>query len=951
MIPISQLYEATDGGLYIMKKYLPDFREDGKKFKMREEDDASACARLRKGVWRVTDFGDDAHEMDPLDVAKRNENGKTIGEIICLLADEFGVVDTRINEANKDRISKRAASKEEIDGFMDLENARKGEKVVYCRWEAKAFSPEELELMVPRKDTEKTQAVLTEYAWESLAWYSLTRRDDTGEIKTTVFYSTPTFPIFLRDCHYKDSNGKDRAFQKIYKPLSYDKQFRFFYSGIKPQKWINGLAELRRAVEEYRKASEDPEHQEKVSGEKLPAAVICCGERDSMCCAAFGVKPLWFNSETYNSAITEWEIKEIMSMVNTLYYIPDLDRTGIRKAVELVERFPKIHLVWLPEDMQRYKDARGKVRKDLRDWTELHPDYAEFNHLLDMGMPFEFWQKIVDKKGERMIVNTAYFLNCLRCLGFGIYSGERGEEYVRVVDNRVQVFPAGNAIKRFMLNYMRDYPPHIRNVMSDSAKLSESTFSQMGEIKLDFTHRTHDSQDLFFQNGICRVSKDGARMIKYPDYDRQVWEKRVVPHNFKRLEPAFSIRRDDDGWHIDVRRKDSYFFKYLMQTSRMYWREELEERTETLTPEQRAAYLEENKVSINGSLLSEEERREQEQHLISKIFAAGYLLHRHKFEERPWIVYAMDYRISEIGDANGRSGKSLFMSGIGKLLRKEDLDGRQGAQLTENKHCMERVSRDTDLVLVDDASPYLDMDFFFTCTTSGMVINPKFKESYVIPYKDSPKLAITTNYAPNKSDKSTMGRLLFIAFSDYYHVMGGGNDYAEDRNPFTDLGLRLMDEQYSEDNWNFDFNFLVDCLQFYLSTIEDNVKLDCPLENIIKRMRKQEMGEAFEDWATAYFAPDGPNVNCLVVREKMTQDFQLANRNSKYGSRAISKALKAFCEFNGYRLNPEEAGPRDRKGRFIRKIDGESKECYYIQTPGAPINVQVLGPENPTQQF
>ena len=274
------------------------------------------------------------------------------------------------------------------------------------------------------------------------------------------------------------------------------------------------------------------------------------------------------------------------------------------------------------------------------------------------------------------------------------------------------------------------------------------------------------------------------------------------------------------------------------------------------------------------------------------------------------------------------------MKALGNLIHTVTLSGRN-EHLTDNPHVLDRVTSHVDLVLVDDAFQYLDLGFFFDNTTGDMVVNPKRLQSYSIPFEESPKLAITTNYAPTKTDGSTQARLLYMAFSDYYHQMSESSDYLESRDIYSDFGMRLMDRQYPEEEWNRDFNFMFDCLQFYLSTIEDNIKIDPPMENIRIRTNKIIMGESFEDWAIAYFSEKGGNVNALRVREEVFADFCQTNRNNKWTAKKFIKALRAFCDNNGYVLNPPQLCTDGR--RIIRRVGDRAKECFYIQTPGMPV--------------
>lgn len=922
MITTEQIYAATNRGLDIIKAFYPDAREDGKKFRIRSEDDASTCIKLFKDVWRLTDFGDEGHALSPIDIVMKETN-LSFFKSIAYIAERFGIEDTSIREANKAVIEQRPAKEDEKEGDF--------------RWQGKDFTEYELKILGPKVTAEICEA----YSYKSVAWYSRTKKDDKGKLITTVVSSTDTFPIFLRDCG---------EFQKIYTPLSYKKEFRFSYAGKKPREFINGLKELQEAAEAYGDQGEDtePEGENKPARKKTkyPEAVICCGERDALCCAAFGYKPIWFNSETYT--LSEKEYAQIAGLVETIYYIPDLDYTGRKKAIEFGLRFMNTHLVWLPEWLSEYRDSRGKPRKDLRDYSELAPDVYSFKKLMQTGMPLRFWQQVTETKDgttkTSYEINSSYLVHFLRCMGFGVYKGDRGEEYVQIVNNKVKSVTPGD-VRRFLIRFAekQNLTAKEKNAMYNSKRVSANTFDVIGEVNPDFTRCTRNSQNFYFDNGVVTVSEQDISIERWGNSSTCVWENVIVPHKFKRTKPAFKIEQQPDGsWNIECLDKSSHFFRYLIQTSRMYWREELENRAGQLDEAARNEYLAKNKFEIAGSLLQEDERREQVHHLVNKIFAIGYLLHGYKIENRSWIAYAMDARISNFGEANGRTGKSFFMKAVAKLLSSVSLSGRN-EHLTENPHVLDRVTRHTDLVLVDDASQYLDLDFFFDNTTGDMVVNPKRLQSYSIPFENSPKIAITTNYAPTKQDSSTQARLLYMAFSDYYHYNGEGGRYKENRDIFSDFGMTLMDSRYPEEAWNDDFNFMFDCLQFYLGTIAPNVKIDPPMDRIKIRTNKLIMGENFEDWATVYFSPECGNLDTYKVREQVFNDFCMATRNNKWSGKKFRKALAAFCENNNLVLNPPEACNSDN--RIIRWMEGGSKECYYIHVPGAPLRLDIV-PDN-----
>ena len=149
-----------------------------------------------------------------------------------------------------------------------------------------------------------------------------------------------------------------------------------------------------------------------------------------------------------------------------------------------------------------------------------------------------------------------------------------------------------------------------------------------------------------------------------------------------------------------------------------------------------------------------------------------------------------------------------------------------------------------------------------------------------------------------------------------------------------------MTNDYSEENWNWDLNFFAQCLQFYLSMAEQGIKVQPPMDNIIKRKYKADMGTNFEDWAYSYFAEEGEHVNQYIQRDIAYDDFIAFSKvpKSYWTMQRFTKALKGFTELCPYidALNPEEM--LNSTGRLLKKVDGQTKEMIYLRTlekPGA----------------
>lgn len=273
----------------------------------------------------------------------------------------------------------------------------------------------------------------------------------------------------------------------------------------------------------------------------------------------------------------------------------------------------------------------------------------------------------------------------------------------------------------------------------------------------------------------------------------------------------FAISRtiDEDGrpkFDIEIKSVKSHFFGYLINASRTYWRKELEYAFEGRSIDEKEAYHKAHLFDIAGVGLADTEIQEQKQNLINKIFTFGYMLHHYKAPSRAWAPMAMDNKIGENNECNGRSGKSFFFKTLSLLMKTVKLSGRN-PKLMDNPHVFDQVTQHTQMLLLDDCDRYLNTGLFYDNITSDMTVNPKNNQSFTIPFEDSPKIAFTTNYVPADFDPSSEARLLYMVFSDYYHQRTEENDYQETRSIRDDFDEDLFSKTYTEDEWNADINF------------------------------------------------------------------------------------------------------------------------------------------------
>ncbi len=909
-----RILDATNGGLDIILYYYPQAREviDGrsKMFKVRpSERTASASLKKYKDMWYVTDFGEDQTGRNCFDIAMKEES-LPFNQTLFLLADRYGVESRISAEINKPKVTSRKATAEEKNGDFTY-------KV--------KITPSDNDLKVFGHFVKAT--TLEKYHYYALESYSITK-----DGKTTTFASTDNYPIFLHDCG---------DFQKIYKPLEYDKAFRFFYKGKKEKNYINGLDELRAAHRKYLESEEWKSDDSETKGKKkLPEAIFCSGERDAMNCAGMGYFALWLNSET--DTLQEKEFNEILRYVDRVYNIPDIDETGIRRGRDFALRYLDIYTVELPEWIKNYRDNRGKPRKDLRDFLELRPNNSEFIKLLNSAHQCKFWSVEETEKGKRTNINTAYLLWFLRCNGFAKITDKvsKLDQYVRIDDYKVEEYTP-KQIRSFVKSDLerRMVGTEVINLFLNSKRTNSSLADDLTPTDISFTKNTHNSRTFFFENKSVTVTAKGIEQHQYGTAEVKTWRDNISPHHFKELDKFFNIQLDENGnfLGLDIFNMDSHYFRFLINSSRIFWREEYEYRASNNADEDEQ-YREQNKFNPCGERLTYEEKIEQCKHLINKIYTVGYLLHRFKFDSKSMAVWIMENKLTEEDESSGGSGKSFFLKAIKKLALSSivTLQGRD-KKATENKHLLDRVSSNTDILLIDDAHRYFDFDFFYTMITGETTVNPKGGKSFEISYEDAPIMAITSNFPPPNDDASTMRRMLNVVFSDYYHQKTSNNDYLESRSIYDDFGYDLFGVNYSEEFYNQDINFMMQCLQFYLS-VPRKVVCQPPMENVIKRINIAKMGNSFKDWAESYFSPDNDNLNVLLNRSEVFNTFKVDTGNNNWKMQRFTKALQAFVANSDYieELNPKEL--RNSQGRLMRKKGSNNIECIYLKEVGKAIN-------------
>ncbi|MGB4775717.1 MAG: primase-helicase family protein [Daejeonella sp.] len=970
------ILETTRGGLDIILSYYPDAEDcidkKGKKFKMRDEKTPSAAIKKAPdGNWLVADFGDDGKWLNGITLCMKEEN-LDFGGAIKFLAERFNIggaeavkslftPEITVTDAKPDQEEKEWDFNvyEEIpDHYLQILFA---EKVISAIDYDHRHIVEEADRV--KAVNNHLRKLCTKLHWFALRSYSIIKNRKSINIGSTDFY-----PIFM--IH-------EEGFEKIYQPKSEDKGKRFIYHGKFQKDFLHGHSQTIEAFNDLNKTDDKKKIEEvadqggeKIQLKKHPELIYCTGGSDALNVYAMGYQVVWPSSEYYK--LEPGMVKRFFSIAENVLTLPDLDPTGQKQNHRLMmddrdDVFLEIKTINLPEELKLKRDFRGNPCKDVRDYLRFYTR-KNFKGLVSTALPYRFWDTEVsrNKDGSAKMrfgrpvfeykPNNLRMYNFLRRNGFYRYKVDVKADYfyINIEGNMVKQVEAID-IKNFINKFLetRQQGEDLRNAFYRTNQLSEMSLSSLELIDIDFTDYDKKEQYFFFDNYTWKVTPTGVEAFKPGDVDKLVWNDEVIPHKVKKLPDMFTITRNEANgdYEIDIHHTDCLFFRYLINTSRIHWRKELEERLAGLPLLEQEAYLATHKFSIDGPKLSEEEIREQKLHLINKIYSLGYLLHRYKDPTKPWNIFAMDDKITDDGLSHGGSGKSIAYKAPRHFLKTVTFDGRN-PKLFDDNHVMERVNKHVDYMLFDDAGKNFQFERMISFTTGEMTVNPKGKTQIELQNKDVPKSAITSNFVPNEFSPTTLRRILFTVFGDYYHHENNG-EYNETRDPQSDFGKSLFDD-FTEAEWNYFCNFMAQCCRWHMNF----GKIEPPMGNVMTRNLMSYMGNAFRLWADVYFGDEADRRDALVIKKIAMDDFVRETRLTGWATQAFTGRLHAWCRYKGMILDPKELC--NKEGRLLKTIteyefDHRNKTWYktgkkkttemiYIQTPGTDITDKVIDP-------
>jgi len=454
-----------------------------------------------------------------------------------------------------------------------------------------------------------------------------------------------------------------------------------------------------------------------------------------------------------------------------------------------------------------------------------------------------FWVK--SQRGAVSIIHWK-FRKFLEDNGFYKFAPDGGKNFLFVkVTNNLIDNTSEEEIKDFVLGYLQEQEDlSIYNHFADKTRYFKEDFlSMLTCVDVYFVEDTKDTAYIYYKNCAVQVTKDTIKKIDYIDLGGYCWVNQVIDREF---EICDSDACDYKKFITNVSGDDPLRIKSVEST-------------------------------------------------------IGFLLHGYKSLGYCPAIIINDEVISQ-DTPEGGTGKGLFVNGVSQLKKTVIIDGK--SFFFERSFAYQLVSADSQTLVFDDVRKSFDFERLFSIVSEGITLEKKNKDAIKIPFKKSPKIVITTNYAIKGKGNSFERRKWELEFKQYYN---------KEFTPLQEFG-RLLFSEWDEDEWcSFD-NYMINNLQNYLKT--GFVKSD--FKNLKTRKFIAETDHNFWEWVTE----DNQIINLdePILKYDLYNGF--TNEYPDFAPRAkmsitLNKFYKWLRAYSIFVTGKEPTEGRNGDGRFI----------------------------------
>lgn len=459
-----------------------------------------------------------------------------------------------------------------------------------------------------------------------------------------------------------------------------------------------------------------------------------------------------------------------------------------------------------------------------------------------------FWDVTYNKQGDaKYKVHRGNYIDWLMNQGIYRYKYSLKEWDLIYIKNNIVEVIAKDDLKKLVFDHIRSFNDDalfeyfasvVRNVFSDEI------LEVIDERKVEFLKDRQDEINFYFENKVVTLTKDTVRFSDYDDLEGYIWKSQILSREYN---GGATIQELELG-------QESDFARFLFNVS------------------------------------GQDAKR-----FASMMSVIGFLLHNFKSRAKCPAIILNDETISD--NPEGGTGKGIFIRSLQYFKSTESVDGKMFR--FDRSFLYQRVNLDTQILAFEDVQQGFDFERLFSVITDGIEVEKKGKDSIYIPFEQSPKIIVTTNYAVRGSGNSHNRRKMELEFAQHY---------TKDNTPQDEFG-RLLFDDWNEADWDKFDRFMIGCGQVYLQhglILADYVNLN------FKKLVVSTSREFVE-----YM--EAKSLTGLFVRSQFYKDFidQFDHMKKYCSSTKFNTWVEIYCKDQGI---------------SYEKVKSQGDVCHYFKS-------------------
>ena len=361
-------------------------------------------------------------------------------------------------------------------------------------------------------------------------------------------------------------------------------------------------------------------------------------------------------------------------------------------------------------------------------------------------------------------------------------------------------------------------PIHHFAVKKMNEAISDDTLISLPEKIVNVRRDKKDAMQLYFQNCIVKITGNKIKTHPYTDLDGLIWESQILNRQY--------LPKETD--------RESDFKKFVFNIS-----------------------------------------NQETERYMSICSVLGFLIHNFK---SPGYCPAIIFNDEVISDnPEGGTGKGLLVKAVEQFIKTVVIEGKTFN--FDKNFVYQEVNADTMLLSFQDVNKTFNFERLFSVLTDGINVEKKGLQSIHYSFYDSPKIAITTNYALRGDGSSHRRRKFELEIAQYY---------SDTKKPEHEFDKMFFIEWDADDFQLFD-DFMIECAQFYLT----NGLVEQKLINLPEKRLAAEISPEFSEFMEHNLLTVGESIQMMAYYKKFTDQYN----KSRIVMKTFYRWVFLYCDF------------------------------------------------------